>query len=285
MLNARGKLIGDFTVASAEKGFYVFGSGAAEQYHMRWFEAQLPDDGSVRIRPLSAELLGFSIAGPRSRELLARLTDVDVTSEKFRFRDFRRLEVGRVPAMVGRISFTGDLGYEIWVRADFFLNLYDRLVEAGEDLGLRHFGARAFNSLRLEKSFGTWAREYRPIYGPHEAGLDRFVSLTKGNFLGREAVLRESEKKRRLVTLVVDDADVDVMGDEPVWHEGEVRGWVTSGGFCHFAQKSVALAYIPATLADAGPDQLFEIEILGDRRPAVLQPTPLFDPEGHRMRG
>jgi dimethylglycine dehydrogenase len=110
--------------------------------------------------------------------------------------------------------------------------------------------------------------------------------LSKGDFVGREALLRESEKspERRLVTFVVDDAGVDVMGDEPVWHDGEVRGWVTSGGFSHFTGKSVALAYIPAALAEAGPDQPFEVEILGERRPTVLQPAPLFDPEGRRMR-
>jgi dimethylglycine dehydrogenase len=189
--------------------------------------------------------------------------------------------------MLGRITYTGDLGYEIWVRTDYQRTLYDLLAEAGADLGLRHFGARALNSLRLEKGFGSWAREYRPIYGPFEAGLDRFVDLDKNDFIGRDAALEEREEgpKRRLVTLVVDDDGVDVIGDEPVWRDGEVIGWVTSGGYAHYVGKSVALAYVPAAYAGVEMAGAFEVEILGDRRSATLARQPLLDPEGARMRG
>jgi dimethylglycine dehydrogenase len=285
MLNPKGKLIGDFTVAkAAPERFYVFGSGIAEDYHMRWFEAQLPDRG-VAIRPLRSELTGFSIAGPRSRELLQRLTHVDVSTAAFPFLSFREMDLGMIPAKVGRITFTGDLGYEIWVNVDYQLALYDLLAETGRDLGLRLFGGRALNALRLEKSFGSWAREYRPIYGPHEAGLGRFVHLRKNDFIGRDAALKEKEAgpKRRLATFVVKDAGADCIGDEPVWHAGKVVGWITSGGYAHHVRKSVALGYVPAELA-AAPDG-FEIEILGNRRPASIAPVPLFDPEGSRMRG
>ena len=214
MLNPKGKLIGDFTVAKLNpECLYVFGSGIAEQYHLRWFEQHLPQAG-VALRALGANLTGFSIAGPKSRELLDRLTRVDVSNGAFGFMRIREMDVGMVPALVGRITFTGDLGYEIWVPSDYQLALYDLLVEAGSDLGLRHFGARALNALRLEKSFGSWAREYRPIYGPFEAGLDRFVKLSKNDFVGRDAALREREAEttRRLCTFVVDDNGVDVMG-------------------------------------------------------------------------
>lgn len=286
MLNEAGKLIGDFTVAKADdERFYIFGSGPAENYHMRWFEAHLPKDGSVAVRPLTVELAGLSIAGPRARDLLAKLTDADVSNDAFPFMAFREMDLGIVPAKVGRVSFTGDLGYEIWVRSDYLLAAHDMIVDAGRELGLAHFGGRALMSLRLEKSWGTWAREYRPIYGPLEAGLGRFVSFKKNDFIGRDGALKEKETggKLRLLTFTVETKDVDVIGDEPVWHKGKVIGWITSGGYAHFAGKSVALGYVPKEIAL--DDEGFEIEIIGKRYKARPQREPLFDPKGERMRG
>ncbi|HEV2977543.1 MAG TPA: FAD-dependent oxidoreductase [Casimicrobiaceae bacterium] len=284
MLNENGRLIGDFTVGNAGGNrYFVFGSGIAEQYHMRWFEAHLPPAG-VAIRPLRTELLGIGIAGPKSRALLARVCRDDVSNAALPFLSFRALEVAMLPARVGRISFTGELGYEIWVPADCQLALYEALVSAGAELGLAHFGARALNSLRLEKSFGNWAREYRPLYTPGEAGLDRFVNIAKPDFVGRDAVRRDraSGSARRLVTFVVDATDADAIGDEPVWHDGEVVGWITSGGYGHCVGKSIALGYVPSALATAASG--FELEILGERRAALLAPEPLLDPQGERMR-
>jgi dimethylglycine dehydrogenase len=284
MLNDNGRLIGDFTVGNAGRDrFFVFGSGIAEQYHMRWFEAHLPPTGAA-IRSLRTELLGLGIAGPKSRALLARICRDDVSNAALPFLSFRALEVAMLPARVGRISFTGELGYEIWVPADCQLALYDALVSAGADLGLAHFGARSLNSLRLEKSFGNWAREYRPLYTPGEAGLDHFVDVTKPHFTGRDAVLRDraSGPARRLVTFVVDADDADAIGDEPVWHGGEVVGWITSGGHGHCVGKSIALGYVPAALATVASG--FELEILGERRAASLAREPLLDPQGERMR-
>jgi len=284
MLNHNGKLIGDFTVANAgHDRYFLFGSGVAEEYHLRWFETHLPAS-DVALRSLRIELLGFAIAGPRARDLLATLCPDDVSNAALPFLSFRKTEVARVPAYIGRISFTGELGYEIWVPSDCQRTLYAALVHAGGEFGLRHFGGRALHSLRLEKSFGNWAREYRPIYSPSEAGLDRFVDLDNGDFIGRAAAQREREAgpKRRLVTLVIDAADADAIGDEPVWHEGEVVGWVTSGGYGHCVGKSIALAYVPASLAQVATD--LEVEILGERRQANLTPRPLHDPTGSRMR-
>ncbi len=284
MLNHNGKLIGDFTVANAgHDRYFLFGSGVAEEYHLRWFASHLPAAG-VALRSLRTELLGFAIAGPRARDLLATLCADDVSNDALPFLSFRKTEVATVPAFIGRISFTGELGYEIWVPADCQRTLYAALVHAGGEVGLRHFGARALHSLRLEKSFGNWAREYRPIYSPSEAGLDRFVDLSKGDFIGRAAAQREREAgpKRRLVTLVIDAADADPIGDEPVWHDDLVVGWVTSGGYGHCVGKSIALAYVPASLAQVATG--FEVEILGERRSADLAPRPLHDPTGSRMR-
>ena len=139
-------------------------------------------------------------------------------------------------------------------------------------------------SLRLEKSFGSWLREYRPDYTPAETGLERFIACDKGDVIGRDAAAREREQgpERRLVTLVVDAGDADAIADEPIWKDGAVVGFVTSGGFAHYVGKSVALGFVPTAMAEDG--QRFEIEILGEMRQATLAARPLFDPEGRRMR-
>ena len=288
MLNEGGKLIGDFTIAKAAADrFLVWGSSQAQIYHMRWFEQHLPRDGSVRVRRLGLGLVGLSIAGPRSRELLAHLTDADVSDGALRFLDHRSLDVANTPALINRVTYTGDLGYEVWVAPEYLRRLYLAIADAGRDFGLVHFGMRALLSLRLEKNFPTWYRELRPIYGPFEAALERFVDLSKSDFIGREAALREKESggKLRRVTFVVDATDADVVGDEPIWHDGKVIGWVTSGGYGHYVERSLAQGYVPRSLAvDTGPGA-FEIEILGERRAATIAPEPLFDPQGRRMRG
>nr|MBA3436027.1 aminomethyl transferase family protein [Chloroflexota bacterium] len=288
-LDPAGRILGEFTVARAgDEEFFLFGSQAAETHHSRWFLAHLPGDGSVSFRVLGLSLVGLSLAGPRARDVLQKVTGTDLATTAFRFRDFRQVDVGMIPAWVGRLSYSGELGYELWVAPEYQRALFDLLTEAGSESGLRLFGLRALMSLRLEKSYGTWFREYRPIYTPLEAGLSSYIKLDH-EFIGRAAHEAESASgpARRLVTLVVEpdpDDPADTIGDEPIWHDGEVVGWVTSGGYAHYSQASVALGYVPAHLAEGGADGRFEIEIIGRRRPARLQLTPLLDPEGRRMR-
>jgi len=289
MLNERGKLIGDFTVAkAADDRLYVFGSGTAEKYHMRWFEQHLPADGSVTVKALGLGLVGLTIAGPRARDLLANLTDDDVSTGAFRFLDFRpKMEVGLVKAMVGRISFTGDLGYEIWVNPEHQLALFESIWRTGQEFGIRPFGSRALLALAREKGFGTWAREFRPIYGPFEAGLGRFVDLSKNEFIGRTAAAEEKAKgpARQRVGFVVEADDADAIGDEAVWKNGKVVGWITSGGYCHHVGCSYATGYVPSeALGKDAATAVWEIEILGERRRARLQIDPLFDAPGARAR-
>jgi dimethylglycine dehydrogenase len=284
MLNDQGKLIGDFTVSRyAEDKFLLVCSLAAEDYYVRWFERQLPDDG-VTCRGASMEYPGLSIAGPKARDLLQKLVRDDVSNAAYPFLTFRKMDIGRIPALVGRVSFTGELGYEIWVRPEYLRALHALLLEAGEPLGLKEFGMRALLCLRLEKSFGTWFREYRPIYTPFEAGLGRFVDLKKNDFVGREAAAREKANggKLSLQTFAVDALDADAIGDEPIWRDGKVIGWVTSGGYGHCVGQSLAMGYIEKDLA--GADSGFEIEIIGERRPAVRLAAPAYDPQGLRMR-
>jgi dimethylglycine dehydrogenase len=284
MLNERGKLIGDFTMCRlGPNRVFLIGTYAAENYYMRWFERHLPKAG-VTVRPCAVEYVGLSVAGPLSRALLQSLVRDDLSNAAFPFMAFRQLDIGMVPALVGRVSFTGDLGYEIWVTSEYQRALYDLLVAAGRAHGMRLFGGRALNSMRLEKSFGTWAREFRPIYGPYEAGLGRFVDLRKADFIGRAAALeaKEGGAALRLLAFSVDALDADAIGDEPIWHDGKVVGAVTSGGYGHSVQTSIAMGYVPSELA--GTDRGFEVEIIGARRAARPLDAAAFDPQGLRMR-
>ncbi|MBU2191486.1 MAG: FAD-dependent oxidoreductase [Alphaproteobacteria bacterium] len=289
MLKEDGKLIGDFSVANlggARQEWFIAGSGIAEEFHMRWFEQHLPDDGSVAVEALGLKRLGLTIAGPDARKVLEKVTRSDVSNEAFPFMAIRPMDIGMAPCLVGRVSYTGDLGYEIWMAPEYQRAIFNTLMAAGEEFGIGLFGSRALNALRLEKNYGSWAREYRPIYGPLEAGLERFVAYGKvADFIGKAAAVaeRESGGKLRLRAFVVDTDDADMIGDEAIWFDGAVRGWVTSGGYAHHSGASVAMGYVPKEIADE-PDG-FEIELLGKKHPARLQASPLFDANFERMRG
>ncbi|MBA3584789.1 MAG: GcvT family protein [Gemmatimonadetes bacterium] len=287
MLKHDGKLIGDLTLAClAGDEYFLAGSGQAEVYYMRWWERHLPADGSARVESVGLGLCGLSIAGPNARKVLQKLTHSDVSSAGFPFMGVRRMEVGMAPCLVGRVSFTGDLGYEIWMKPEYQRHVFERIMQAGAGLGLRPFGLRALNAMRLEKNYGGWAREYRPLYGPLEAGLDRFVAYEKeADFIGKTAALaeRESGGRLRLRAFRVEAKDADVIGDEPIWLDGGVVGWVTSGGYAHNSQVPMAMGYVPKEHADTqGP---WEIELLGERLPAQVQHAPLWDANASRMRG
>jgi dimethylglycine dehydrogenase len=231
-------------------------------------------------------LVGLSIAGPKSRAVLQKLTDADVSNAAFKFMDHRAMDIGNVPALINRVTYTGDLGYEIWVAPDYQRRLYQDIMKAGKDEGIINFGMRALLCMRLEKNFPTWYRELRPIYGGFEAGMDRFIDLTKNDFIGREAAVEEKRTggKLRRVSMIVEAGDADVLGDEPISHKGKVVGWVTSGGFAHFVDKSMAQGYVPKELADDLGKGAFDIEIIGEQRKATIIVDPPFDPKGERMR-
>ena len=189
MLKHDGGVIGDFTVSNLGDGtYFIAGSGIAEDYHMRWFEQHLPSDGSVQIIAHGAGMVGLSIAGPNARKLLEAVTNHDVSAGEFKFMAISKMNIGMARALVGRVSFTGDLGFEIWCKPEYQCFIFDELMAAGADFGIRLFGTRALNSLRLEKSYGSWAREYRPIYSPAECGLSWFVDTDKqAEFIGKKA--------------------------------------------------------------------------------------------------
>ncbi|MBL6595955.1 MAG: FAD-dependent oxidoreductase [Candidatus Puniceispirillum sp.] len=286
MLKQDGKIIGDFSLARlGETHFLIIGSGLAESYHMRWFLSHLPADGAVTVKSLDLDLVGLTLAGPKARDVLQKCCRADLSHDAMRFMAVRKMDVGMAPAIVGRVSYTGDLGYEIWVKPAHLVRLYDDLMAAGDEFDIRPFGARALNALRLEKNYGSWGREYRPLYGPVELGLERFVAYDKpADFIGKSAALTERETggSKRLISLAVAAVDADVIGDEPVSIDGAVVGWVTSGGYAHASQTSVALAMVPKALATL--DKGWQIELLGQTLDATRLPEPLFDANAGRMR-
>ncbi|MGO9804235.1 MAG: GcvT family protein [Steroidobacteraceae bacterium] len=285
MLSPAGRIVGDLTMAClADDRFLIVGSGFAEEFHLRWFsQAEPPPD--VCVRSLLSTLDGVSIAGPRARELLARLVRIDLSASGFKLFQVCETAVGFAPAILTRAGFTGELGYEIWTTPDYFATLYDDLLAAGGDLGLRHFGGRALSSLRLEKAYGSFQKDFRPDYTPGETGLARFVDFAKPDFTGRAAALAEraAGPQRRFVVMEVAALDADVSGYESIMKDGTAVGYVTSGAFGHCVGKSLAAGYVPAALAREG--ERFEIDILGELRPATVRLEPLYDPQGLRLRG
>ena len=284
LLTKAGRLYGDLTVACiAENEFILFGSGAAQEMHRRWIEDHLPAEG-VRYRNASDDWHGMAISGPRSRELLSRICRDDVSAEALKFRDIRRTYCAGVPAMLARVSFSGELGYEIYCAPQYLLKLYERLEEEGADLGLRLYGNRALMSLRLEKNWGVWTLDFRPDFTPAQSGLDAFIQWDK-DFIGKQAALaeREAGPDRRLVVMTVDTGDIDVSNDEAILKDGACIGYISSGGYAHHVGKSVAFGYVPPEFAEDGT--ALEVEILGNLYPAKITAAPLHDPDGSRMRG
>jgi dimethylglycine dehydrogenase len=285
MLSPAGRVMGDFSIAClAEDRFMIVGSGFAEEFHLRWFAASDPSP-DVCVRSAASTLCGVSIAGPRSRELLQRLVRADLSASGFKLFDVRETAVGFAPAILSRAGFTGELGYEIWTTPDYFATLYDDLRSAGEKLGLVLFGGRALSSMRLEKGYGSFNKDFRPDYTACETGLDRFVDPRKTDFTGRAAVLAEraAGAKRRFVVMEVAAGDADVVGYESILKDGTAVGYVTSGAYGHCIAKSLAAGYVPTALARDG--ERFEIDILGELRVATVRLAPLYDPDGLRLRG
>jgi dimethylglycine dehydrogenase len=285
MLNPAGRIMGDLSIAClADDRFLIVGSGFAEEFHLRWFWASEPP-ADVWVRSAASTLTGVSIAGPRSRELVQRLVRDDLSPAAFKLFQVRETAVGFAPAILTRAGFTGELGYEIWTTPDYFASLYDDLWDAGRELGLVHFGGRALSSLRLEKAYGSFNKDFRPDYTPGETGLDRFVDFSKPEFTGRAAALAEraAGPARRFVVMEVADADAEVVGYESIMKDGAAVGYVTSGAYGHCVGKSLAAGYVPTALAREGAR--FEIDILGEMRTATVRLQPLYDPQGLRLRG
>ena len=323
MLNENGKLIGDFTIAKAsENRFLIFGSLSATKYHMRWFEKHSKFYKSLKIKRFDMTLHGLSIAGPNSRKVLQKLVDEDISNSKFQFMSFREMDVNGAPCMINRLSYSGDLGYEIWMAPEYQRKVYRGIKKQGAEFNIKDFGMRALLSMRLEKNFPSWFAELRPIYGPYESRMERFIKINKSKFIGQKAAKQEllDGPKISRTSFIINADTSDVSGDEPIWAKTEkdydfidpphkhgakrfnskgnelsssnsqqdgkwkVVGWVTSGGYAHSIKASMAQGYIPTDLSQVTQKGLFEIEILGKRYPCQIMDNPPFDPLGKCMK-
>ena len=282
MLSPKGRLWGDFTISClSETEYQLTASYGAQDIHHRWF--LMNEAEGVTVENISDRRTGFQIAGPKVREVLQACTRADVGAMKFL--DVRRMVVGQADCIVQRVSYTGDLGFEIYCDIMDQRSLWHTLWNAGQPHGMIPFGMRAMMSLRLDRFFGSWLREFSPDYTAAETGIDRFIDWKRSNFIGHApaAAERDVPPARQLVTFIVEAEDADVTAYEPVFINGEVAGFCTSGGYSHHMGQSVAYALVPrASVAD---DLEVEIELLGKRRKARLALDSGFDPEGVRLRG
>ncbi len=283
MVHEQGGVVADFTIARLEDDeFLLIGAGVAENSHLRWFRKN-SFASSVEISSMSEDWVGISISGPQSRGLLATLTGEDFSNDAQRFLGVRQIQVGPALAWVLRVAFTGELGYELYFPAEHQLEVLNMVMEAGQQFGIRPIGSRALLSLRLEKGYGSWGREYSPEYSPYQSKLDRFVKLDKGEFIGRECLREMSSQKPKwlLTCFTVDVDDQDAVGGEPILCDGEVCGIVTSASYGHTIGKSIALGYIPPAKQQS---KEISIEIIGKAKTAQIVKESLVDPGGMRMR-
>ncbi len=284
MLAPDGRLKGDLTVFNWGDGtWWIMGSYYLREWHLRWFADHLV--GDVLLRDVSDHMVGFSLSGPNSREILARLTEADLSNQALPFLGCTTMDVGLIRAKVGRLSVAGELGYEIHCQAAEHITLRRQLLAAGTESGLVETGMNALLSLRIEKSFGIWSAEFRQEYTPGETGMDRFCAFKKGDFIGREKALAEKQSSgpaRRVVTLAVNSSDADASGYEPVWADGRRVGYVTSGAYGHCLQQSLAMAMIDTD--HVAPGTKLSVHIVGEECPATVIEQSPHDPSGARMR-
>ncbi|GFE50776.1 dimethylglycine dehydrogenase [Roseobacter cerasinus] len=283
MLSPEGKLKGDLTVFNWGDGtWWIMGSYYLREWHMRWFHDHMGENFS--LGDLSDDVVGFSLSGPNSRKVLEKITDSPIAD--LPFMGCGTFDIGMLRVKVGRLSVSGELGFELHCSAAEHITLRETLLEAGADLGIREIGFNALLSLRLEKSFGIWSAEFTQAYTPGQTGMDRWIAWDKGDFVGRDAALAERDSNalaQRIVTLEVDAKDADASGFEPVWKNGARVGFVTSGGFGHTMGKSLALAMVDQAACAEGTD--LTVHIVGQERPAKVIANSPYDPQGLAMRG
>lgn len=285
LLTERGGVVGEMVITRlTPERFYVLTAATARLHDFDWMTRRLPDDGSVVVEDVSMDYGVLSVAGPRSRDLLSKLTDSDLGNGAFPRFSAREITVSGLPVRALRISFVGELGWELHYPLENQLELYDALLEGGSEFGIADVGSRAVDSMRLEKAYRAFGTDLTTECTLIEAGLERLVCFDKGFFLGREALLerRNGGLSQKLVYLAVDAVDADCVGNEPVFFEDRPVGVVSSGGYGHAVEQSLAFAYVKAALAT--PETALEIDILGCRRPARVLSKPLHDPDNARLR-
>jgi 4-methylaminobutanoate oxidase (formaldehyde-forming) len=285
MLNPRGGVECDLTVTRLGPDRFAIITGSAFGVHdISWIRRHLPDGGGVRIRDVTDEYACIGLWGPEAREILQAVTEDGVANAAFPYLTCRTIGIAGVPVRAQRVTYVGELGWELYVPFEAGLRVWDALWEAGRPRGLRPVGYRAVESLRLEKGYRYWSTDVTPEHTPYEAGLGFCVKLDKGEFNGREALLRQRGEgvARRLCCLVLAEPTVVALGNEPVVHEDRLAGWVTSGGYGFTVRESIAYAYLPRALARPGTAMAVEVD--GRRVPAAVQREPRYDPTHSRIK-
>jgi dimethylglycine dehydrogenase len=285
-LNRNGGIHSEFTIRrDAADSFYLVSAGALQRLDHDYIRRYMPRDGSVQFTQLTGAYGVLVLGGPKARQLLQRVTDSDLSNEAFRWLTAQDIVVGSAPVNAMRVNYVGELGWELHHPIEYQNHIFDALFAAGEDLGLKPFGIRAMDSMRLEKSYRMVGTELSIEYSAYESAMDRFVKPDKGDFLGRDALLEWQERgiDNLLVTLEVAGVeDADALGNNALLRDGDIIGRATGGGFGFRVDKSLALGMVRPGLAEAGTQ--LEIEILGKTYPATVIPDSPFDPKNERLR-
>jgi 4-methylaminobutanoate oxidase (formaldehyde-forming) len=284
MLNEGGGIECDFTITRlGENRFRVITGTAFGMHDLSWIRDHAPGDSTVEVEDVTSAYACVGLWGPNARAILQQLTPTDISNAAFPFMTARELAVGSVPCIALRVTYVGELGWELYCPSEFGLRLWDSIWEAGHDSGLVAGGYKAVESLRLEKGYRVWGADIGPEVDPYQAGLGFCVKLDKGDFIGRSALLekRESPAETRLACLVLDDPRSVALGSEPVRIDGAVVGRVTSGGYGYTVGRSIAYAYIPSRYP---VDTVVEVDIFGTWVRGQVAKEPLYDPAGSKVR-
>ncbi|XP_063114474.1 dimethylglycine dehydrogenase, mitochondrial isoform X3 [Cavia porcellus] len=287
MLTPKGHVYAELTISHQSPGEFLLITGSGSELHdLRWIEEVAVKGGyAAEIRNVTDELGVLGVAGPCARKVLQKLTSEDLSEGAFAFLQTKSFKVSGIPVTAIRISYTGELGWELYHRREDSALLYEAIMTAGQQEGIGDFGTYALNALRLEKAFRAWGLEMNCDTNPLEAGLDYFVKLNKpADFIGKQALqqIKAEGLTRRLVFLTLATDDVDPEGNESVWYRGKVIGNTTSGSYSYSLQKSLAFAYVPVELSEVG--QQVEVELLGKNYPATIIQEPLVLTEPARNR-
>jgi glycine cleavage system aminomethyltransferase T/glycine/D-amino acid oxidase-like deaminating enzyme len=283
MLNRRGGIECDFTVTRlADNRFRIVTGTAFGRHDLAWIASHAPDDGSVTVDDVTSRFACFGLWGPTAREILQPLTTADLANDAFPYMRARQVAIGPVPCLALRVTYVGELGWELYCPAEFGLALWDAIWDSGRAHGLVAGGYKAIDSCRLEKGYRVWGADITPDDTPYEAGLGFAVKLDKGDFIGRDALLGKQEPERRLACLVLDERRAVALGSEPVRVGNRLVGRVTSGGYGYTVGHSIAYAYLPA--GSATPGTAVEVEIFGSWIEGAVAEEPLYDRAGLRIR-
>ena len=285
-LNTKGGVHSEFTIMrEAEDSFYLVSAGAFQRLDHDWILKWMPNDGSVQFENLTNSMGVLVVSGPKARDLMKKVSRDDFSNENFKWLSSKKVDIGYAPCTAMRVNFVGELGWELHHPIEYQNHIFDKLMENGKDLGLKPYGIRAMNSLRVEKSYKLVGTELSIEYSPYESGLDRFIHPNKGNFIGLESLNKWREKgfQNKLITMEVHNvSDADVLGNNPIYENGKVVGRATGGDFGFRLNKSIALGMIKPELATTG--QKLKIDILGKMHDATILEESPYDPENKLLR-